>query len=222
MLASVGFLIAAVCFGAFAYSFERFVVQRAKLKLQPFAVAYYALAAAFALWAGAAATGSEAMLAAAVLVGEALILVGTLSLAYLLLPASRRVVGVGALAAMGAAALLVRAVYFYPQPYMSQGIVIFNIATPVAVVLGLMVIGVWLPASARVARQVAKTLGDPSLERIYSGIYVAAAVSALVFTAVKRPVTAALSFAALTICFALLIGSNVLVKMVKEPHGKSR
>lgn len=218
MLAVAGFLVAGLCFGYFAYTFQSLVVTRTGLKLDAFAYAFYSLAAAFLIWGVAVIIATPAALAVSVVIGEAIILLGTLFLIRLLVD-SRPLLW--ALVVLAAALLYTRVTYFYPEPYLLDGVVIFNIPTVVGVVLGLAIIGVWLPASWRVARQVAVAIHEPSLSRTYGAIYVAAALAAVLFTAVRRPITAVATFVALIICFGLLIGSNVVVKMVKEPHGRT-
>jgi hypothetical protein len=214
MLAAFGFGIAAICFAVFASTFQKYVVKHAGPGSERLAYAFYTLAYAFMFWCLVVGSGHLSLLPASVLAGEALILLGTWYLLPLVLPGT----GWAVYAAVAFLALLVlRAVYLYPSPTLTQGIVIFNIPTLVVVALSVLIIGVWLPACAKVAKKVASALKDPGVERIYASIYVASALSALLFVGTRRPLTAALSFAALVMCLGLLIASNVVVKLAAKP-----
>jgi hypothetical protein len=222
MLAIIGFTIAAVCFAAFAYTFQRFVVKKTGLHFGQFSLAYYALALAFLSWAVAAGIGTPQVLAASVLWGDVLFLLGALCLLHLYLMPRWRVPGLALVGLIGFALIYIRAMYLPPEPYMSQGILVFNIPTPVALVLALFILAVWLPISAYVARHVTAAIEQPTLSTSYTAVYVGAALSALLFISARRPLIVALSFSALVVSFALLITSNAFVKTVKGAHGKSQ
>jgi len=102
-------------------------------------------------------------------------------------------------------------------------ILIFNTQTVVAVVIAIIFLAIWLPVSLRVAKVVTHKIGQDDIRSIYSSIYVAATVAALVFLAARRTVTVVLSFIALGICFVMLIRSNMLVaKVIESHHGKRK
>jgi hypothetical protein len=221
MLATWGFISTGIFFAIFALTFRGIVLKYTPLRLNSFTYAYAALAAAFVLWGVAAAINDPGFLATSVLIGNGLILLGTICMIDLVLPPSRRTAGLALAGATAVALFAARAYAYVPEPVMRDGILIFQTQAPVAAVLGLLFLCVWLPVNIRVARQVTHAIKQDTISQIYSYMYMTATVAALVFLGSRRPTAVVLSFVAITICFALLIGSNILVKKIKEsPNGK--
>jgi hypothetical protein len=224
MLAAFGFITTGICFAVFAYTFYKFVVLKAKLKLEAFSLAYLALAVAFVFWGVAAAFGNVDLLASSVIVGNGLIVLGSIAMLSLLPKQYRNMaVAMGTLA--GALLLYLRDMYYLPEPYMRGGILIFNTQLPVAMLLSAIFLFVWLPINVYVARQVAHAIRQDSIASIYSWIYGAATLCSIVFLSARRVVTVVLSFLAIGVCFVLLIMSNLLVdklKVQKVHHEKSK
>jgi len=222
MLATLGFLITGVFFGVFATTFLALVARGSKLQLKQFGYAYYMLGLAFLGYGLASAVGSQGWLEASVLAGNVFLLAGTLCMLDLVLPQRQRLFWRLALVTIGAALLYMRVTLYPPDPYILKGVLIFNSQAPVAITLGLLFVGVWLPINIRVARQVVRAVKQESIEMVYSWLYTLATVSALLFLAARRTTTVVLSFIAISICFALLILSNVVVKSLGEHRGKRR
>lgn len=217
MLAEIGFLVTGVCFAMFAYTFKTFVINKTKLALGQFAWAYFFLALALLTWGIAVAIGGGLLLRNSVFVGDFFLLCGTLLMLDLLLGVNRRFWLMLA-AAAGLLLLNYRSRHYPPHPYMDGSVMIFNTQTPVAISLGLMFLLVWLPANLKVAKQVTGRIKEDGLSNIYSYIYIAATISALVFIASRRVFTVVLSFIALGICFLMLLASNILVDVTEGDH----
>jgi len=220
MLAIFGFVFSGLCFLTFAYTLRSVVMKKTGLDLDLFSFAFYALGLAFLIWGVAASVGQGDFLNLSVIIGEGLILAASIALLLQSVTANRQTWLVTSSVA-AAALLYARVTYFYPNPVISDGIVIFNMPRVIFAVLGLIIILVWLPACIRVAKQITTAVGQPGMARTYSAIYATAAVSAVIFISTRRPVTAIMSFSALTICFALLIASNLIIPHVKGRNGKS-
>ncbi len=220
MLATLGFTVTGLCFGIFAYTFNRLVAHKINLKLSQFSYAYYALALAILTWAVAAAIGGDELLKRSVIVGDGFLLIGTLCMLDVWLGKQRRAwLGLAGLAA--ASLLYVRAVYYSPTPYLRGGILIFNTQTVVAIALGLLFALIWLPVNLRVAKLVTTKLRHKDINNVYSAIYITATAAVLIFLAARRTVTVILSFAAIGVCFVMLIGSNILLsKIAGAKHGE--
>lgn len=220
MLATLGFTITGLCFGIFAFTFNNLVVHKAKLKLSQFSYGYYSLALAFIIWGIASAIGGSTLLKHSVLVGDGLLLLGTLFMLDVWLGKKHRA-WLGLAAVVSVALLYIRISHFTPSPYMRSGILIFNTQTAVAVVLGLIIALIWLPVNLRVAKLVTQKIGQGEIAFIYSAMYTAATVAALIFLVARRTIVVVLSFIAIGVCFAMLITSNMLVaKLTKDSHGK--
>src|SRR5581483_4986502 len=217
MLATFGFTIAGIFFLLFGLTFREQVIKRTKLGLSGFVHAYYSLAVALWVWAVASANGSDEWLKRSVIIGDLFLLVGTLFMLSLWL--SKKTKHWLWLATMVALLLVyIRVKYYYPAPFLRDSLLIFNTQQPVAVVLGLIFTLVWLPTNIKVARLVTDKIKQPTLRSTYSMIYALATASALIFIAAKKTSTVALSFASITVCFAMLIASNWLVAKVGSPH----
>jgi hypothetical protein len=221
MLATLGFVITGLCFGIFAYTFNTLVIAKTNLKFVQFAYAYYCLGLALLTWGVAAAIGGDDLLRRSVIVGNSFLLLGTLFMLSVWLGQKNRS-WVWLAAVIAIVLLYVRASHYPPTPYMKDGILIFNTQTPVAIVLGLIFTTIWLPVNLGVARTLVRKIGQEGMASIYSAIYLMATLSALLFLAARRVATVILSFAALTICFVMLVASNIFVKKVEEHRGTAR
>ncbi len=221
MLASVGFITTALFFGIFAFTFDHLALKNIRLKLTGFSFAYYSLAAAFLIWGIAAAMQDQYFLSVSVLIGNALLLIGTLCMANLLIKSNRTLlllIGSG----IGAILLLARITYFFPEPSVRDGILFFNTQTPVALLLGALIVFIWLPANVYVAKKIAHTVKQDNIASIYAWIYGVATLASLIFLSARRTVTIILSFVALGMCFVVLIVSNVGIRFIKEHNDKPR
>jgi membrane-associated HD superfamily phosphohydrolase len=220
MLATFGFIVTGLCFAVFAYTFDTLVIDKFKLRLRSFSRAYYCLAVALFTWGVAASTNETEVLKQSVIIGDAFILLGTLSMFNLLLgKKNRQLLWLAALAAV--ALLYVRITQYPPDPYMHNGILVFNPQTQVALAIGLLFFLVWLPVSLKVARIVTHIIKQDGIYRTYAAIYVVSAISALLFLVSRRLITIIISFAVVGICFVMLIQSNLLIaKLQGKHHGR--
>ena len=220
MLAIIGFIFSGLCFAIFASTLQRVVAKKTGLSLNSFAFAFYAIGIAFLIWAIAAGTMRNDILSESVILGEGLIASATIVLLSLLVQKNANLII--SLAGIGAAALLIlRYLCFFPTPVLTGGIVVFNVPAKVLLVLGAAIVAVWLPASIKVGKQITGAVGQSSMGQLYGFMYSTAALAAIFFISARRPFTVILSFATLTIMFALLIASNLIIPHVKGPHGKS-
>ena len=218
MLATLGFAATGLCFGIFAYTFDRYVIQKTNLRLKQFSYAYYLLALALVMWGIAAAIGGDDLLRRSVIVGNVFLLIGTLFMLDIWLGTKNRA-WLWLAAVISALLVLVRINHYSPVPYMKGGVLIFNTQRPVMGLLAAIFLFVWLPINIKVAHRVTSAIKQPGMQPIYSGIYVAATFFALIFLTTRRVLTTVLSFVALSICSVLLIASNVLVSKLKEKNG---
>jgi hypothetical protein len=214
MLATLGFTLTGICFGIFAYTFKTLVANKLNLKLSQFSYAYYCLGLALLTWGITSAIGGDDLLRRAVIVGNGFLLLGTLFMLDIWLGNNRR-------KWLWIAALISIALLYIRASHMRDGILIFNTQTIVAVVLAGFFALVWLPVNLKVAKQITHKVGQDSITSMYAAVYITATIAALIFLAARRTITVILSFAAIGICFAMLIRSNVLIaKLTESHHGK--
>lgn len=213
MLATAGFITTGIFFWVFTLGFLNLVVAKTGLKLKAFAYAYYCLGLALMIWGVASYIGSPEALARSVIIGDAILLLGTV----LMLSVYTRNKLLLSIAFLAAAALIfVRVRHYYPQPYIKNSLLIFNTQTPVAVMLSAILSLIWMPINLRVSSMVTQTLKQPSLRSLFFMTYSLANIAALIFISAKRPLIAGLSFSALAVCFLLLIYSNFLVAKIED------
>jgi hypothetical protein len=219
MLATFGFCVVAIFFAIFAFTFRSMVANRVLVGLRRFSYSYYLLALAFVIWAAASANGSGQVLQWSVVVGDGLLLLATFLLLDIVIGPRFRPVWIPLSLVAIAALLYVRIAFFFPNPYLTDGVLVFNAQTPVATALAVAFAFIWLPINAHVARKVANETGLSALWMTYLVIYSSAAVGAVVFLSARRPVVVILSFLAIGACFTVLIASNFLVKKMVESNG---
>lgn len=210
MLAILGFLTVASVLAVFAYSFNR-LVGRIDPDLRLFGAAFGLVGAAFLFWGLVSLSGVESALPASVLLGEGLLVAATICMVNLHVPARHRSLTTIILAAGGLMLLALRITHYHPVPYMADGLLHFNIQHPVAIALSLLVIFGWLPACLRVARTVTYIHGLDRYRALYALLYVATAVSALLFIEAQRPSIIIASFSAFGAAILLLLLSNLLI-----------
>jgi len=211
-LATVGFFSAGLFFAVYAYTFHALTLKKIPGVLRNFAYAYFSLAAAFMLWGIACFIGTQSFLNLSLLIGNGLLLLSTFFLLsfYFADHKAKNVVRIGCVV-LAALFLWWRMTYFPPEPMLVNGILIFNTQQPVAIVLSLIILLVWLPTNIKVARLVTEKIKSEGISFTYSSIYVIATLAALLFIAVKTIPMIIASFSAIVICFIILIASNVVI-----------
>ena len=221
MLAEVGFLVAAACFGIFAYTFDIYVIRPTKIHRHDFSYAYYCLALALLTWGIAVAAGGADVLKTAVLIGDLFIFLGTVFMLHVLSSGSKKLLWLAG--AIFLLLLYIRANHYVPAPYIKNGILVFNSQRPVTIALGLIFAFIWLPANLKVAKAVSYKLKGTNLSNLFTAIYFFSALAAIVFVASKNTKTLAVAFTILCLCFIMLIASNVLVmSLVGGKHGSQK
>jgi hypothetical protein len=220
-LASIGFLIVGILFVAYAYTFYVLAEKKLPAFLKNYAYAYFALAVAFLFWSFAAFSGS--FLSASVLVGDILLLLGSLFLVSVIFKANKsiKIIAIVVGVILSAVFVYMRLYYFPPTPFISNGILIFNTQKIIAEILGFVFAFVWLPANLFVAKEVSKKMEIQGMFSIYSFIYIISTVSAILFISVSTTKMVIASFVILGLCFVMLLFSNyVISKVLSEDFKK--
>ncbi|MBI1857029.1 hypothetical protein HY003_01270 [Candidatus Saccharibacteria bacterium] len=221
MLAALGFTTTGILFGIFAYRL-RVLQQKQNLSvINNFAAAYILLGLAFLIWGAVSIVGDLDLLALSVIAGDALLLAATILMSNILFAKHRRKhLFVYGLAAAGVSLFLVRAFFFYPMPFMTDGILFFNSQRLVSFTITFAFLMIWLPVNLRMATML--TQKTPSLAKLYSYMYTTATLAAVIFILAKAPMTVALSFTAISVSFLMLIISNEFLITMKGAHGRQR
>lgn len=210
MLGIIGFTAAALVFGLYAYSLRAVQTKDSKLRMRSFRWAYYLLALACWVWALGIASGLDGVLVASVIFGNVAILAATIALVDAVTNAKYRIKAVTALAAAAVLFVGARLLFLMPEPFIINGILVFNSQPVVSVVLGVLFIGVWLPVNLYVSKRITANQGVLPLQSISAIAFITATLGVIVFLAAHRPATLVLSFGVLCCAFASLAGVNYL------------
>lgn len=186
--------------------------------LDSYSFAYVLLSLAFFGFAIASVIGSAEALAMSVVVGDFLILAATCFISNILLQGNRyRIQVLAALAIVGVGATMFRVAYFYPEPYMTEGILFFNSQRFVNFTLSSIFLLLWLPVNLRIARlQLTKRKEAHALASGLTYAYTVAIFAALIFILAKTPLVLVMSFTAMCACYLMLVVSNLAIRKVKE------
>ncbi len=211
-LAFIGFTIAGIIFGVYAFTFYSFTKNKLPGYLNGYASTYALLALAFLIWGVISLVGDQNLLQWSVLFGNALLLAATTLLAAVLLKSKNKatILAIGFL--LSAVLVWLRMTYYPPMPSIVNGILVFNTQAPVAIMLGAIFALIWLPANLSVAKLVSSKIPMPEMSFLYSFIYVASTFSAVLFISSDTIPLILLSFTALTLCFAMLLMSNFVLR----------
>lgn len=218
-LATIGFTVTGIFFGIYAYTFYLLVIKKLRSSLESFSYAYFSLSLAFLIWGGATFMGDQNILNISVIIGNALLLLGTIFLLNLWFENNKSLRGITIIGCVILSLVFLwwRISYFYPQPTLLNGILLFNTQLPVAILLGLIFLLIWLPTSIKVGKIISRTLRIDSLSFIYSSIYVMATIAALIFIAARTIPMIVISFVGISLCFVMLLTSNIFIdKLIKK------
>src|SRR3989338_4830342 len=174
-LATIGFTIAGLFFAIYGGAISGLPQSRLPTQFKSSAHAYFFLATAFFIWAAAASLGD--LLTESVLIGNILILAGSIfMLNFIFADSDRRafVLVVGIL--LSFVFFYLRLAVFIPQPEIINGILVFNTDLPIALLLAGIFGLIWLPANLRAAKILAQAGGQSQLQGVYSIIHIATIV----------------------------------------------
>jgi hypothetical protein len=221
MLATIGFSITGILFILFSMTIQS-LGGKSRRVFNRYAQAYNMLAAAFILWGIASAIGKREILAFSVVVGDILLLMGTILILGILLDHNtHKKQWLYAAAFIGIGLLVVRTIFFYPKPFMTDQILFFNSQRFVSFVITATLLLIWLPVNVRISNLV--TQKAQFFTSTYTLLYAAATISAAIFLLAKAPLTVVLSFTALSISFLVLVITNFYIKQLGgRRHGKQR
>jgi len=210
-LGFVSFLVGGCIFLLYAFSFRAYVQRKIVSGWYP--LAFYFLGAAFLSWSVGMLAGSVTSLALSVLAGNVLILLGTASISLVLFN-NKALASFTVLAAI--AFSILRAVYFFPTPFIQGGILIFNTQAAVAVAYALVFICVWLPANLKVGKQLGNRTGFPDFAFLLKTLFAISTFAAAVLPAAKTLPVVAGAFATIVVCYGALLAATFSLRNFKR------
>lgn len=219
MLASFGFLLTAIVLFLFAFTFDK-VVKKDDRNLRSFGFAYLLIGVAFLMWGFLGLANAQSSLAHSVLIGDVLIFAATTAALLILVPKKWQHIMVLSAATCTLIIMFIRIKYFYPDPFILNGILYFNIQHPIAILISVVVLG-WLPACMKAARIITDRKNLPHYYPFYLSAYIITIITAALFIQAQRRLVIIESFIAFGLSVLVLLLSNLTalsIKSVKVKH----
>lgn len=212
--ATLGFTIAGILFLVHSLSFIKLPNDILKKELRFYSFAYLPLSLTFIIW-GLLTYFNTTLLAPSIIVGNALLLVSTLIMLLFLFSKKSRSVKIfvfiiGLL--LSVIFIWWRINYFFPTPYMLNGILLLDTQRPVSILWALIFIIIWFPACIKAAKIISKNILRPELNYVYSFIYIISTLSAILFISAQTPTLAVITFVMLFLSFSMSLYSNFMIK----------
>lgn len=218
MLTSTAFFTAGLIIAAFG--FTAYNVARATATQSNYFSAYLTLALAFFGYSIGALVGGQASLEYAILIGNFFIFLGSGLLAGELLK-SPSAVTIPAAALFATIFCGGRALWFYPEPEVIDGILFFNTQPVMGILFAGLFAAIWLPANLQFAQAVSRAVNIEDIYVIYAALFTFATTSAVFFLAANTALLVAVSFATLSASFAALAAVNLVTRKVYRSRQKS-
>ena len=209
MLTSTAFFAAGLILVAFGFTSSR--VASATATQSNYFSAYLLLALAFFGYSLGALVGNDASLEYAILIGNFLIFLGSGFLVGELLK-SPAVVTLPASALFATVFCGIRALWFYPEPEIVDGILFFNTQPLMGILFAGLFATVWLPANLQFAQNISKAVNLEDIYVIYAALFTFATTSAVFFLAANTSLLVAISFATISASFAALATVNMVTR----------
>ncbi|GEM_PF-5987132 len=207
-LATISFAVGALLFAGYAASLHWYTRNAGVPRSYP--CTYYALALAFFCWSAASAVGNSTVLAYSVLIGNALILFGTVCLINGLVAAQHKRVLTILASVLGLTLLILRIISFPPHPYLENGILIFNTDSSVSALYTLLFLFVWLPANMSVGKIMGAYSGDHQFW--IKWLFAVSTLAALLLPAVHSFYLVVGTFIVVILCYSVLIAMSILLR----------
>lgn len=220
MLGMIGFLTLACVVGAYVYTCHVNYTLVPPRERRLFTAAYGLLGLAAVIWSTTFLV-PEGAVSALVFASDIVLIVASGCILGVVLDITKLQILIPVTLA-GASLLTVRAFVFPPTAYVADGLLIFNLSQAQALVVGLIFLIAWLPATIKV---VYLALRSPSLlpfRNVVSFLFISVVLMTGFFLTARRPVMIIISFASIILLFAILVGTNIVLKRIDKAHGKQK
>lgn len=222
MLGVVGFIAGSIVVGSFAYSAQRaYATTVPSRKLRLFTAAFGALAAAMLIWSFAAAAHNPLSIQELVLASDCLLLFATGCMLLLLL--NHTSISLLVLLAFAGSLLIgLRAFAYPPTALVRNGLLYFNLDSPLKVIFVGAFALIWLPAVMTVAGYAGREKSFPGLQNALTLAFAALIVVTGLFVATRRSSVIIGLFILIPLLFLAMTAINFIVLKLhqsqEEPH----
>lgn len=210
MLATIGFTAAAVIFMVYGYSLSYIKDRVNRYNLFYFSIAYGLLGLACLIWALGALVGTDASLAVCVFVGNLAVLAATAAIINSVICDRYRLLISLLIMIAGIGLLAIRTLFMPAEPFLKDGVLVFNSQLLVALILAIIFVAIWMPINLKVSRAITSNIKTIPLKTMGEMIFIIASFSVVSFIIARKPITVALSFAILCCAFIPLTFINYL------------
>jgi hypothetical protein len=213
-LAFIGFTITGILFLIYSASFLWFKGKNRSSEVNAFAIAFLFLGITFSMWGLVAGFYNEYM-GDSILLGNALLLASTICLLSIVFNKNK----MKSLALLTATFLslfflLYRWKYAFPEPVLTDGVLIFKTQFQISIVWMAIFLLVWFPACLKMARLNTSRLKMKDMLFPFQFVYGISILSAILFMSASTVNSVIIFFTILNICFLMLLASNIL--LIKE------
>lgn len=219
MLGSLGFIAAAVAFAAYGY-YAYALAERVTFQRTVYTFSYFLTAAACIIWAAAALEAIDTF--TLVVTGDALLLSATACLAYSLAPRKITMpyIILGVAAAFGL--LFLRIISTGVEPFVRDGILVFNTPRVFGAVLGMVLLTIWVRANMNFYTKIIDPRFPGVFRASYFSLNLIGFTAAMAFLLARKNLTIIVAFALLVSSFAFLSALTYYVHglkpLKKEAH----
>ena len=220
MLGLIGFLTLAVVIGIYistCYTNYTLVPLREK---RLFVSAYGLLGLSALVWATTFIVGEQAV-PGLVFASDVLLVVATGCMLGIVFDVARPRI-FAPLVLAGAGLLTIRAFVIPSASYVADGLLLFNLSQTESLVIGLVFLIAWLPATIKV---VYIALGSSRLapfRNLVSFLFMSVILMTGFFLTARRPIMIVISFGSIILLFATLAGVNVALKRIEKAQKKQK
>lgn len=220
MLGIIGFLTLAAVIGVYVYTshIQYTLVPFREKRL--FVTAYGLLAIAALIWATTFVVEPQSV-SALVYTADIILVMATGAMLGVLIDIGRP--QIFALLTLAAAGLLaVRAFVLPSTAYVADGLLFFDLAPEESLVIGLLFLAIWLPATIKIVYLALRSQRLIPLRNVVSFIFVSTVLMTGFFLAARRPEMIVVTFTSIVILFAILVAVNMLLKRIESNSGGHR
>ena len=219
MLGAVGFLVLTAVIGAYAYtsSINYQLVPLRERRL--FVGAYSILALAALVWLGTF-FASEAVISELVFMTDIMLVAATVCILGVILDIAKPLV-LAVITLAGASLLTLRAFVVPPKAFIGDGLLNFNLTQIESLIIGLVFLAIWLPATVKVVYLAFNTPRLLPFRGLVSFVFIATVLMTSFFLSARRPAVIIISFVSIVLFFATLTCINIaLVRTAQAPKKK--
>lgn len=220
MLGMIGFLALALVVSIYVYTcYANYTLVPLREK-RLFVSAYGLLGLAALVWATTFLVAEEAV-SPLVFASDAILVAATGCMLGIIFNIARPRILLPLVLA-GAGILTVRAFVVPPTAYVADDLLIFNLSQTEALMFGLVFLIAWLPATIKIVHLALRSPRLLPFRGVVSFLFISVVLMTGFFLTARRPIMIIISFASIILLFAILVGTNVVLKRIDKVHGKQR